>query len=210
MGDRRPVVILDTETTSLRPDRRAWDIGMIRIDEAGEREVGAFVFDVDLTHADPMSLDIGRFYVRHPQFRKPGTLRSEIDRDAQVMEEETAARLVEEWTRGATIVGAVPDFDTFVLGDMLRRHRLCPSWHYHLLDVETLVAGYLLNVPRVDWLNNGLPDDLLQLPWKSDELSNAIGVDPLKFDRHTALGDCRWILAQLKAVAPGLISAGST
>lgn|SRR5574341_395620 len=190
----RAIVILDTETTSLRRDRRAWEIGMIRIDTTGEQEVGIYVTDVDLSNADTMSLNIGRFYERHPQYR--ADLRTD---DHDVWDEAEAALCVEGWTRGAHIVGAVPNFDTEVLGDMLFRHRLVAAWHYHLTDVETLVAGYLLG--------KGVAPSL---PWKSEDLSRAIGVDPDGFDRHTALGDCRWILAQLRVVAPELIAAAQT
>lgn len=187
-----PLVILDTETTSLRRDRRAWDIGMIRLDHTGMRELGIYVTDVDLSNADPMSLNIGRFYQRHLVYRaRPG---SGDGNDA--MPEAEASKLVEQWTRGAHIVGAVPNFDTEVLGDMLYRHKLCPAWHYHLQDVETLAAGYLLGRGEAP-----------ALPWKSEDLSRAVGVDPDGFDRHTALGDCRWVLAQLRAVAPALVTA---
>lgn len=190
----KPLLILDTETTSLRRDRRAWEVGMIRIDSAGEHEIGIYVTDVDLSNADTISLNIGRFYERHPQYRPD--LRTD---DHKVRDEAETALCVEEWTRGAHIVGAVPNFDTEVLGDMLYRHRLVPAWHYHLTDVETLVAGYLLGKGETP-----------QLPWKSEDLSRAVGVDPEEFDRHTALGDCRWILAQLRVVAPELLAAAQT
>lgn len=188
----KPIVVLDTETTSLRRDRRAWEVGMIRIDETGVRELGIYVADVDLSNADPKSLEIGGFYQRHLRYRPPGSTGG----GNEAMTEANAAGLVEQWTRGAHIVGAVPNFDTEVLGDMLFRHRLCPAWHYHLTDVETLVAGYLLG-----------KGDGPKLPWKSDDLSRAVGVNPDDFDRHTALGDCRWALAQLRVVAPELIAA---
>lgn len=189
----KPLLILDTETTSLRRNRRAWEVGMIRIDASGERELGVYVDDVDLSNADPMSLAIGRFYERHPAYAESsGLLRGVSTVEAAV------ARLVEKETRGAMIVGAVPNFDTEVLGDMLYRHQLCPAWHYHLTDIETLVAGYLIGRGETP------------LPWRSEDLSRAVGVDPAGFDRHTALGDCRWILAQLRVVAPGLIAAAQT
>ncbi len=194
----RPIVILDTETTSLRRDRRVWEIGLIRIDSAGEREVGIYVHDVDLSNADLMSLRIGRFYDRHPGYRRGRGLGPD-ELGHLLRHEADAALYVEELTHEATIVGAVPNFDTEGLGDMLYRHRLVPAWHYHLLDVETLVAGYLIGRGETP-----------PLPWKSEDLSRAIGVDPAAFERHTALGDCRWVLAQLKVVAPELITAALT
>ncbi len=38
-----PICAVDTETTSLRPDRRAWDIALIRRDDEGERRVQFFI-----------------------------------------------------------------------------------------------------------------------------------------------------------------------
>jgi hypothetical protein len=194
-------VILDTETTSLRRDRRVWEVAMIRIDEYGEREIAALVSDVDLSEADPKSLDIGRFYDRHPLYGN-GTAGGNV----HLEEESAVASLVEYRTRGAVIVGAVPNFDTEVLSDMLYRHKLCPSWHYHLVDVETLVVGWLAAQSNVDRFNEGFGDDLFDLPWDSNALSRAVRVDPAQFDRHTALGDCRWVLAQLRVVAPELLA----
>ena len=33
--------------------------------------------------------------------------------------------------------------DTEVLANRMRAHGICPSWHYHLIDVEALAIGYL-------------------------------------------------------------------
>ena len=40
-------------------------------------------------------------------------------------------------------------------------------------------------------------------PWSSDGLSSAVGVDPEQFERHTAMGDVRWVMAQWDAVMGG-------
>lgn len=68
------LVFVDTETTSLRPDRRAWDIALI-VRRPGEpdREYQWFVDDLalDLGNADPFALKIGRFYERHPAAASP-------------------------------------------------------------------------------------------------------------------------------------------
>ncbi|WP_061290676.1 hypothetical protein [Herbidospora cretacea] len=182
------IVVLDTETNSLRPDRVPWDVAMVTVDATGTvKEYAAFV---EMTHwdkanADPMALQVGGYFSRYPDFVPGGY----VGRASGV------ARDVERWTRGKTIVGAVPNFDTECLAAMMRREGVVPSWHYHLLDIEILVAGYLI-----------AKGEKLKLPWKSDELSKAIGVDPGDYDRHTALGDCRWTLAQLQVVAPHLLA----
>ena len=60
-------------------------------------------------------------------------------------------------------------------------------WHYHLVDVEALAAGKLGIAP----------------PWKSDELSAALGVTITEDDRHTALGDAKWAMRIYDAVMGG-------
>src|SRR5258708_5973142 len=66
------IAFLDTETTSLRPDRRAWEIAVIARDEAVRDKEHTWFIDadhLDLGNADLMSLKIGGFHDRHPQFR---------------------------------------------------------------------------------------------------------------------------------------------
>ena len=133
---------IDTETTSLRPDRRAWEIGLIARSEDGALDIEHHWFidahDLDLGNADVMSLKIGRFYERHPHYR--------LDRESRGTDTESeydALRLVEAITRGAHLVGAVPNFDADVLSARMRANGICPSWHYHLIDIEALAVGYL-------------------------------------------------------------------
>jgi len=176
------LVFLDTETTSLRHDRRVWEIGLIHRDEAGaavERRWFVAAPNLDLGNADLMSLKIGGFYERHPD-AMDGDYQDLGDEDA-VLEE------VESLTRGATIVGAVPWFDTDVLGQRMRAHGICPSWHYHLVDVETLAAGAKKLAP----------------PWDFDKLLQEYGLTYDEADRHTALGDARMVRDLYDAVMGG-------
>lgn len=182
------IAFLDTETTSLRPDRQAWEIALILRDpdEPGDTEHHWFIDinDLDLANADPMSLKIGGFHDRHPQVAFGST-------DETAVREAHAADDIAALTRGAHIIGGVPNFDTEVLAAMLRRHNRCPAWHYHLVDFENLIVGFL----RGRYANSEeVPDGWPFLPpWKSDDLSRAIGVEPPgDADRHTALGDARW------------------
>jgi len=183
------IAFLDTETTSLRPDRRAWEIAVITRDEAVRDKEHTWFVDadhLDLGNADLMSLKIGRFFARHPQYR----LDEEFDY-TKVADEGDALRQVEAVTRGAHLVGAVPNFDAEVLGARMRAHGICPSWHYHIQDFETLIAGYL----------RGQGKPVPPLPWKSDDLSRLIGVEPPGEDeRHSALGDARWAVRAWDAV----------
>jgi hypothetical protein len=88
-------------------------------------------------------------------------------------------------------VGAVPNFDTERLALLLKRSRLIPTWHYHLIDVENLAVGYLAGRRSMSKAREFIPS----LPWDSDELSRALGVETPIEDRHTAMGDVRWAMA---------------
>lgn len=173
-----PLVFLDTETTGVHPQRLPWEIALIRRQPDGtEREVLIQVAPVDLSHADPRGLAVSRFYERHFDFNGDPNMR------ARVLCEVDAAAMVDQYTRNAHIVGAVPNFDTETLDAMLRRHRLCPGWHYHLIDVENLAVGHLAA--------RGTP---LAPPWESDWLSINCGVTPPDDkERHTAMGDAQWV-----------------
>lgn len=180
------VVFIDTETTSLRPDRRAWDIGLI-VREPGqpdsEHQWFIDVYDLELDNADPFALKIGRFYERHPQM---------IDPRGSGVYEAAVLQQVERETRGAHLIGAVPNFDAEVLASRMRAHGIAPSWHYHLIDVEALAVGYLAGVTTLD---------MTRLPWESDWLTTQLGLAPVpEAERHTALGDARWARSIYDAV----------
>lgn len=192
------IVFLDTETTSLRPDRRAWEVGLIARSEDGtlDKEHHWFidVRDLDLGNADVMSLKIGRFYERHPQIAA-GSLNGG---GVKVIREDETMRQIERLTRGAHLVGAVPNFDADVLGTRMRANGICPSWHYHLIDIEALAVGYLSGLRSDE--PPGMNEYPLSLPWKSDDLSAALGITVSEDDRHTALGDAKWARAIYDAV----------
>lgn len=171
------IAFLDCETTSLRTDRRAWEIGIIlRRPGQPDHEQSWFVewHDLDLGNAELKALEIGGFYSRHPQGDRSKRYQLPPGEENVLLE-------VEELTRGAIVMGSNPSFDTETLTARMRAHGVCPSWHYHLEDVPTLAKGWLYGTGK-------------QLPetWKSDAISLACGIDPAGYDRHTALGDCRW------------------
>lgn len=193
---------IDTETTSLRHDRRAWEIGIIARTNGKDVEHHFFIDTdgLDLGNADVMSLRIGRFYDRHPQitmdeprYHQPGSVEDEIE----------VLSAVEAVTRGAHLVGAVVSFDADVLGQRMRANGICPSWHYHLIDVEAMAVGATAHAAARDGSGREMAGSITVLPWKSEALSRALGVDPDEFERHTALGDARWAMAMYDAVMAG-------
>lgn len=212
---KKPICFVDTETTSLRPDREAWEIAIIRRDpeETADRTLHLMV-DVELTEADPFSLRIGRFYERHPVGRYLSGRSVNVKQPLASAEDAApgapafvtpfvtqyvAAQVVARWTHDAHLIGAVPNFDAEVFGELLRRNGLTPAHHYHLIDIESLAVGYLRGLAEAEkrtgiLLRSGGPLDesLFELPWKSDDLAAACGVPPTPTEeRHTALGDAR-------------------
>jgi hypothetical protein len=165
------IVFTDTETFALARERRQiWEAAAIRRKNGADTESRWFVRldDLNLGLADPEALRIGRFYERHPEMGGTGVARTAAFVAAQV----------ERLTRGgAVLVGDNPSFDEHPLHDLLVDNNRCPSWHYRPVCVTTLIAGLVGATP----------------PYNSTEMSRAIGIDPDLYDRHTAMGDTRWV-----------------
>jgi oligoribonuclease (3'-5' exoribonuclease) len=184
-----PLIILDCETTGLQPDRHTpWEIAwqLAIHDNWILKLVQAESFLVRLTEeeyemADPAALRVGRFDDRYG-----GDMRS-MDYVAGALQGSCSmvSRLAKT-DKVPHLVGAVPSFDHA----MLTRWFGWPGfgeghWHYHLVDVENLIAGKLGIAP----------------PWDSDELTARIGVEPIDEEfRHTAAGDVQWAVLLYAAV----------
>lgn len=182
------IVALDTETDGLHPGRRAWEIGMVRRDDDRQRECRMFL-PLDLKFSDPAALRIGGFWDRHPTGRKlSGKPDAQDDTYAKpcepVVSTHDAAKKVMAWTFGATLVGANPAFDTYILERLLRSEGYLPSWHYRLLDVEAMTTGYAGSVV------GGLA-----------ACCKLLGIT--QAGAHTALGDARDALAVYDRIIGG-------
>ncbi len=186
-----PVCFVDTETTGLDPDRhQIWEVGLI-LPDGSEHE---WQLPVDLSRADPIALNIGRFHERRKPDYWDGALGGTTLADPAVFAYDFV-RL----TRGLHLAGAVVSFDADRLWRLLRANGECPMWHYHLIDVEALAAGWLAGRGGKPADDRGYGADF-RPPWRSDALSLAVGIDADDFDRHTALGDARWAKAIYEAV----------
>lgn len=168
------VCFVDCETTGLDPERHeVWEVGLIVDEKETEWQL-----PVKMERADLMALQVGGFHKRHLQGLSPSNHKS-IATDPR-----SFARAFGRATCGRHLVGACVSFDAAFLAKLLRRQGVLPAWHYHLVDVEAMVAGAYGISP----------------PWNSEALSKLVGVDPADFDRHTALGDARWARAIYLAV----------
>lgn len=169
----RPLIVLDTETTGLDPDRHeVWEIGAIAVapadgnDFSKPRELHEFHRFLrldDLEHADPRALEVSHFSERYVA-------------DEAISAEQAIDDLL-DLTQGGVLAGLNIGFDVGFLRPMLGLREA--NWHYSPLDIKSMAAGVLG----------------LRVPSSSNDLARALGVYPENFERHTALDDCRFALA---------------
>lgn len=178
-----PIVFVDTETTGLDPDHNElWEIALIEAD--GTEHVWAMP-PKWLSEADPGALRVNRFYERTSASNwhwSPET-RSTIASQIAIL------------TANKHLVGAVPWFDARFLSRLLVEYGVRESWHYHMIDVETLAIGCLATRKMEGvWVP---PNLSIVPPWSTTDLAKAIGIDvgDHQFEKHTALGDARWAKA---------------
>jgi hypothetical protein len=195
---------VDCETTGLDADQHEiWEVGLIVDDNEF-----CWQLPVDLGRADAVALDIGGYWER----RAAPVVTDAERQDAitghrnppLIVHHEDMPQWAERFCRltwGRHLAGAVVSFDEERLRRLLHERNACPGWHYHIIDVEALAVGFVMGrgLPTHDDGESGIP-----LPWKSEVLSQWLGVDPGQFDKHTGLGDARWARALYRQVtSPG-------
>lgn len=177
-----PLVFLDTETDGVHPDRKVWEIALVRREPDGTEASWECFVEMNMRTADPFGLRVGRFYDRHPFGRL--LAHGDDSKIGDALLPTLAALEVAKRTHGAHIVGAVPDFDAGVLGKLLRAQGLLPAWHYHLVDVENLAIGWLAA--------RGI---VVPPPYNSKEILELLELPPVPEDKlHTAMGDVEHIV----------------
>ncbi|ALF00284.1 exonuclease [Mycobacterium phage Evanesce] len=174
-----PLLFLDIETLGVTPGAAIWEVAAARFE--GERLVGhmhAFVLH------DPNHLDRGlpEAYARDYANRYD---------DAAALHPETVLATLDRFAEGRAIVcGSNPRFDMDRLEALAADEGVsAPGWHYHPNDIPGMVHGYLLG--------RGIAP---APPWRTDFMSQCIGVDPRDYDRHTAEGDVWWTVAMRHAI----------
>lgn len=178
------ICFIDCETTGLDPERHVpWEIGLIVGDETCEWIIELSI--KEMSRADPQALRLTHYYERVATEEGPpprwiwGSNHGTVSHPGR----EPFARWLAGFIGTRHLAGNVVSFDARMIGDFLKRNGAPPIWHYHLIDVENIAAGRLGLTP----------------PWKSEDLSRALGVDPDQYERHTALGDARWAAAMYEA-----------
>lgn len=174
-------MFLDTETTGLDPaTEMLFEVAVIDGQTGAEFVAHLEPYAEVIEAMHPKAAEVNRYHERTaaPDWRWDSPHRT--------------ADVLRKLLHGAHIVGAVPDFDTRFLTAWYRHmDQDVPRWHYHLIDIETLAYGWLQRQPITS-------DDHLRLttlPWDSDALSAMCGIEPANDeDRHTALGDARWVM----------------
>lgn len=190
------IVAIDTETTGLSLDDDIWEFGAIRREEDGT-ETTTHLF---LQHSTAKCQQLPESFRLDHERRFPASHTEDWHLD--VLDQKSAAHAIANLLNDKPhVIGAMPNFDTERIALLLRRHGREPRHHYHLIDVENLAVGWIYG-------RYGTKDEAearaVSLPWDSDELSRAVGVEPPgEGERHTAMGDARWCLRLWDAVTGG-------
>lgn len=179
----RDLCFLDIETLGLARDAPVWEFAAIRIVGSGS----------PVKHGGVV--DRVEFLVEHDTSYGTGLLPESFAKDyrARYWSEFAwpamyAAREIHKITDGAIVAGSNPSFDCERLELLLKDHGFHPAWHYHPLDIPSMAVGWHA-------ANGGTG-----VKWRSTELSELVGVQPGDYERHTAMGDVKWCLAQWKAM----------
>ena len=188
------VAFVDTETTGLDPELNPiWEIAVILPDGPDEGEHCWQVRVPPLAIVPDGEPPADRSVAYISQWVLDNTGFGSRYNATEALEPARAAWQATQLLKGRHIVGAVPSFDEERLRRMVDEHLGRPDrypWHYHLIDVEAMAVGFL-----------GASGVAVSLPWKSDDLSLALGVEPPSGDdRHTALADARWARVLYEAV----------
>lgn len=166
------LVFLDTETTGLDPYmEQLFEIAVVE-EDGTEHVFRLEPHELVVENMHPKAVEVNRY---HERTSAPDwTWDDPLD----------VCEALNKLLGGAHIVGAVPDFDArFIRAKFAEWGMEAPRFHYHLIDIESMVVGYLAG--------DGIE---VPLPWDSEALSRLIGVEPADDeDRHTALGDARWV-----------------
>ena len=168
------LVFVDTECTGLRPDDQIWEFaGLRRYRDGSSSWLHMLVQHDEMRAATGLPEPFRSQYLSRrgsPEERWP---------------RKRAAIAIAEFLSGdAVMVGAVPTFDVLHLTGLLRHYGILVPRLYTVIDVEALAAGSLSRAGR-----------RVRIPLNGEQLSRDLGVDPSRYERHTAVGEVKWVRA---------------
>ena len=209
MSARRRLVV-DTETTSLTPDYRTgagviWELALI------DRESGQewlWRMKPDASKADPGALQVGRYYERTEdtlQHSDSQMIWNVAAHPAPVSpywsNPDLVAAFVVRLLDGATLIAANPTFDANYLSAFLGTHgQSRQPWHYRLRDIGSMACGYLSACQALGIEGRDAALGVPPMDASTDEFALALGLDLSKYERHSALGDCRLVSDMLSVI----------
>jgi DNA polymerase III epsilon subunit-like protein len=164
------LVFVDTECTGLRPDDEIWEFaGLRRFTDGSTSWLHMLVEHDEMRAATGLPEPFRSQYLA-----RRGSPENRWSR-------KRAAIAIAEFLGGdAVMVGAVPTFDSLHLTKMLHRYGILAPHRYAVLDVEALAAGYLTGTGHT-----------VCVPPNGEQLSRELGIDPGRYERHTAVGDVK-------------------
>jgi oligoribonuclease (3'-5' exoribonuclease) len=203
LDEAAPIAFVDCETTGLdRALDEIWEFAGVRVDPEGfESELHLFV-EHDQTRCKALPEP---FLTDHKNRWPPS------DQGASRLE---AAALISQFLMNeggpqVHIAGNTVDFDAWMIRKLLGSAgeyvSMEPPWSYHLIDIPSMVRGYLLH--RAQTMEHGTSQldrdhaarmrSAVTPPYSSEVLSSLIGgvEPPGEGERHTAMGDARWTRA---------------
>lgn len=184
----RDLCFIDCETLGLDIEAPIWEVAAIRLRADGTRDE----YQCQILHHSGNWLD-----TLPAQFADDYRRRFDLQLAVPGAQ---AAREIHAFTDGAIIAGSNPSFDMERLALIMQRYcGLTPGWHYHPLDIPSMVVGCEAGMG----LDLSKPPGNTELEWNSSRLSSRVGVNPDSFARHTAMGDVLWTLAQWNAMNGG-------
>ena len=176
------LLFLDIETLGVTPGVAIWEVAAARFEDGRLQGTMSTFVQHDSDRCDP---DLPQSFLDDYLLR---FVPSAAQHPKEVLD--ALSRFAEG---GAIVCGSNPRFDMDRLEALAAEQGVqAPPWHYHPNDVPGMVHGYLLG--------KGIRP---APPHRSDFLSQAIGVDPRDYDRHTAVGDVWWCRALWDAITNG-------
>lgn len=201
----RPLIVVDTETTGLDWDtHELWEVAAIEVEPGGHRSEYLWRVEPLLRGASHESMEMNGYWQHTERMcHAPAPGIYDLTRTG---DPDTGYWSDPWWLAGhlalalsqATIVGAVPGFDTNFMRRFLAGHGVeKTTWHYRIRDIGSMAHGYLRACRAATDLAVAVPT----IDANTDDFALALGLDPASYGRHTGLGDARLVADMLDIIS---------